>query len=263
MRRRAPRRGIYLLPNLLTTANLFCGFYSLVATIHADYVTAAIAVLVAMVFDLVDGRVARATHATSRFGMEYDSLADLVSFGVAPGLLLYLWALDSYDKLGWLAVFLYVVCGALRLARFNTQTAQEGTKHFVGLPIPAAAGMAVTTILFDHQILAMGKEVRPLVILILTYALAYLMVSGIRYRSLKEFRLWERKPFSFLVGSVLLLVVFAAEPRIMLFLTFLVYTLSGPVESVLYPLGRNLWNRGWDWSRKRAGTASTTDRESS
>jgi CDP-diacylglycerol--serine O-phosphatidyltransferase len=241
MRPEYKNRGIYILPNLFTTANLFCGFYAIVAAFNADYITASMVVLIAMVFDTLDGKVARLTHSMSKFGAEYDSLADMVSFGVAPGVLIYLWALNGYGKLGWLAVFLFVVCGAMRLARFNVQSATVESKYFVGLPIPAAAGAIVTTIIFDHHILEMGKEVRPLVILVLTYFLAYLMVSGIRYRSMKEFNLRERKPFSFLVGAVLVLLVFVAEPQIMLFLFFLLYTLSGMVEEFGAPLVKRLW----------------------
>lgn len=243
MKRPYQGKGIYILPNLFTTANLFCGFYAIVSSFNADYLTASIAVLIAMVFDVLDGKVARMAHATSKFGVEYDSLADMVSFGVAPGILIYLWALNSYGKLGWLAVFLFVVCGAMRLARFNVQAATVESKHFTGLPIPAAAGVIVTTIIFDSHILGMGKEVRPLVILIVTYSLAYLMVCGIRYRSIKEFNLRERKPFSFLIGAVLILLVFVAEPQIMLFLFFLVYALSGIIEQIFAPLMKPLWGQ--------------------
>jgi CDP-diacylglycerol--serine O-phosphatidyltransferase len=238
MKKRYRGKGIYILPNLFTTGNLFCGFYAIVAAFNADYIAAAIAVLIAMVFDVLDGKVARLTHSISRFGMEYDSLADMVSFGVAPGLLIYLWALNGYGKLGWLAVFLFVVCGAMRLARYNIQSGVSDSRYFVGLPIPAAAGVIVTTVIFDHHILGMGKEVRPVVILFLTYVLAYLMVSSIRYRSVKDLNLRERKPFSFLVASILVLLVFVAEPQIMLFLFFLLYMLSGPGQRFLYPLVR-------------------------
>ena len=230
--------GVFIIPSLLTAANLFCGFYSIVSVLNSDYVTAAIAILVAMLFDGFDGKIARLTNSTSRFGVEFDSLSDLVSFGVAPGLLIYTWALNGYGKIGWLAVFLFVVCGAMRLARFNVQTSVSDNKFFLGLPIPAAAGLIATTVIFDHHILEMGKEVRPVVVLIVTYLLAYLMVSTIKYRSFKDVHLGERKPLSALVAAVLLLIVIVAQPQIMLFVLFVLYASSGPVERLFVPVRR-------------------------
>ena len=223
------RKGIYLIPNLFTTGNLFSGFYGVVAVFNAEYVVAAIAILIAMVFDTLDGKAARSTGTTSRFGVEYDSLADLVSFGVAPGLLIYSWALNAYGRIGWVAAFLFVVCGALRLARYNVQTAGRENPDFVGLPIPAAASMIATTVLLDYHILRLGKEVKPILILVITYLLAFLMVSNLRYRSLKNFHLWSRKPFHVLVGMVLILVLFVAAPQPMLFGMFALYVLWGIV----------------------------------
>ena len=230
--------GVFIIPSLLTAANLFCGFYSIVSVLNSDYVTAAIAILVAMLFDGFDGKIARLTNSTSRFGVEFDSLSDLVSFGVAPGLLIYTWALNGYGKIGWLAVFLFVVCGAMRLARFNVQTSVSDNKFFMGLPIPAAAGLVATTVIFDNHILEMGKEVRPIVVLVMTYLLAYLMVSTIKYRSFKDVHLGERKPLSALVAAVLLLIVIVAQPQIMLFVLFVLYASSGPVERLLVPVRR-------------------------
>ncbi|MCC7203184.1 MAG: CDP-diacylglycerol--serine O-phosphatidyltransferase [Nitrospirae bacterium] len=230
--------GVFILPSILTAANLFCGFFAIVSVLNSDYITAAIAILVAMLFDGFDGKIARLTNSTSRFGVEFDSLSDLVSFGVAPGLLIYTWALNGYGKIGWLAVFLFVVCGAMRLARFNVRTSVSDNKYFLGLPIPAAAGVIATVVIFDHHILEMGKEVRPIVVLIMTYLLAYLMVSTIKYRSFKDVHLGERKPLSALVAAVLLLIVVVAEPQIMLFAIFILYALSGPVERGLVPFSR-------------------------
>lgn len=230
--------GVFIIPSLLTAANLFCGFYSIVSVLNSDYVTAAIAILVAMLFDGFDGKIARLTNSTSRFGVEFDSLADLVSFGVAPGLLIYTWALNGYGKIGWLAVFLFVVCGAMRLARFNVQTSVSDNRFFLGLPIPAAAGLIATTVIFDHHILEMGKEVKPMVVLVVTYLLAYLMVSTIKYRSFKDVHLGEKKPLSTLVAAVLLLIVIVAEPQIMLFVLCVLYASSGPVERLLVPVRR-------------------------
>lgn len=219
-----------MIPNLLTTGNLFSGFYAIISVFNADYLVASIAILVAAIFDFLDGKSAKLVKATSRFGVEYDSLADLVSFGVAPGLLIYSWALNSYGRIGWLAVFLYTVCGALRLARFNAQASSSESRHFTGLPIPAAAAVIASIVLLDHHILRIGKEIKPLLILIITYSLAALMVSSIKYRSLKYLNLRERKPFNFLVSAVLLLIVLIAAPQIMFFLIAVCYALSGPFE---------------------------------
>ena len=238
--------GVFIIPSLLTTANLFCGFYSIIAVFKSDYITAAIAILLAMLFDSFDGKVARLTNSTSRFGVEYDSLSDLASFGVAPGLLIYTWALNGYGKIGWLAVFLFIACGAMRLARFNVQVSSVENKYFVGLPIPAAAGLIATTVIFDHHILEMGKEVRPIVVLLMTYLLAYLMVSTIRYRSFKDIHLGERKPLSSLIAAVLILIVIVAEPQIMLFILFSLYASSGPAERFFVPVVKAI--------RKKFGT---------
>jgi len=241
--KQATRRGVYLIPNLFTTGNLFSGFYGIVAVFNAEYVMAAIAILIAMVFDTLDGKAARSTGTTSRFGVEYDSLADLVSFGVAPGLLIYSWALSAYGRIGWVAAFLFVVCGALRLARYNVQTVSRENLDFVGLPIPAAASMIATTVLLDYHILRLGKEVKPILILVITYVLAFLMVSNIRYRSLKNFRLWSRKPFHVLVSTVLILILFVAAPQPMLFAVFALYVLWGIVEKPVVALAHRAWRR--------------------
>jgi CDP-diacylglycerol--serine O-phosphatidyltransferase len=233
------RKGIYILPNLFTTGSLFAGFYSMVSGVNGDYRTAAIWILVSLVFDGLDGKVARATGTTSKFGVEYDSLADLVAFGVTPGLLMYFWALKPFGRLGWLASFLFVVCGALRLARFNVQVDTVESKRFIGLPIPAAASMvSATVIFFNHYGLSCYKKPA---ILILIYALAFLMVSSIKYYSFKDPELIKRQPFGFLVLAVVLLIVIAAEPPLMVFVLFLCYILSGPVTFlVTWPRRRRL-----------------------
>ncbi|NVM22766.1 MAG: CDP-diacylglycerol--serine O-phosphatidyltransferase, partial [Desulfobacterales bacterium] len=146
-KKKKSQRGIYILPNLLTSANLFCGFYAIVAATQGYFVKGAIAIMVAAVFDLLDGKIARFTHAVSKFGVEYDSLCDAISFGVAPGILVYLWALQPFGRLGWLAALLFVACGTLRLARFNTQIDIVSSEYFNGLPIPAAAFMISATVL--------------------------------------------------------------------------------------------------------------------
>ena len=234
------RKGIYILPNLFTTGSLFAGFYSLVATLNGDYRTAAIWILAASIFDGLDGKVARATGTTSKFGVEYDSLADLVSFGVTPGFLMYAWALRPFGRIGWLAAFLYVVCAALRLARFNVQVNTVESKRFIGLPSPAAASMvSATVLLFYHM--GWPSSFKKLAILALLYLVAFLMVSNVRYYSFKDPELIKRQPFGILVGVILLLIVVAAEPVIMLFTLFICYTLSGPIGFLLmWPRRRRL-----------------------
>ncbi len=220
----------YPIPCMVTLASLFCGFYSIVSAINSDFVTAAIAIMVAWVFDGLDGRIARMTNSTSRFGMELDSLCDLVSFGVAPAVLVYLWALHPYGRYGWLAAFLFVAMTTLRLARFNTQTAS--TSHdFVGLPCPAAAFMIATSVLFC-RFLGITGEVRHISLLLLVYLLSYLMVSTHRYLSFKKPKTEKARPFRMLVFTIILFIMIAAEPEVMLFLLFLIYMLSGPVMAL-------------------------------
>ncbi len=228
---RPPRKGFYILPNLMTTASLFCGFYALVAAIHQDFEKASLAVLASFFFDGLDGRVARATRTTSQFGVEYDSLSDLVAFGVAPAVLAFTWSLSHAGRLGWLAAFLFVACGALRLARFNTISLKGGLGYFKGLPIPAAAGFVATTVLFTRELDLEGKIPVGLVLGAL-YVLSFLMVSGIRYQSFKDMEMVKQKPFQSLVLCVLLLVVVLANPPVTLFLLSLAYVLSGPAGAI-------------------------------
>lgn len=222
------RRGVYILPNLFTTGSLFAGFYGIVSTMGGNYQVAAWFVLVAAIFDALDGKIARLTGTTSRFGVEYDSLADLVAFGVAPGLLMYAWALKPFGKFGWLAAFLYVVCGALRLARFNVQVATVESKRFVGLPIPAAASMVAACVLLFYRLGGSGT-IKKVSILLLIYVLAFLMVSNFRYYSFKDPDLFKRQPFGFLVFAIFLILVIVAQPEIMFFTLFFTYMSSGPV----------------------------------
>jgi CDP-diacylglycerol--serine O-phosphatidyltransferase len=234
------RKGIYILPNLFTTGSLFAGFYSMVASTNGDFRTAAIWILVSSIFDGLDGKVARLTGTESKFGVEYDSLADLVSFGVTPGLLMYCWALRPFGRLGWLASFLFVACAALRLARFNVQVTTVESKRFVGLPTPAAASMvSLTVLLFSH--FGWPSSFKKLAILILIYLLAFLMVSNFRYYSFKDPEIIKRQPFFFLVAAVLLLTIIAAMPVQMLFILFIGYIFSGPVGFILtWPRRRRL-----------------------
>jgi CDP-diacylglycerol--serine O-phosphatidyltransferase len=231
-RRENLKKGVYLLPNLVTTGGLFAGFYGIVSTMNGDYNLAAWLILISAVFDAMDGKVARMTGTTSRFGVEYDSLVDLVSFGVAPGLLMYSWALQPFGKFGWLAAFLYVVCGALRLARFNVQVDTVESRRFVGLPIPAAAGMVASCVLLFYHLGGEGT-IKKVSVLLLIYVLAYLMVSNHRFNSFKDPELLKRQPFSFLVLAIIFIIVIVAQPEIMLFSIASLYMVSGPVGTLL------------------------------
>ena len=223
------RKGVYLLPNLCTTAGLFCGFYAIILTLDGKYLLAAIAVLVAQMLDGLDGRIARITKTSSHFGLEYDSLSDLVAFGVAPGILVYKWALEPWGVWGWLAASLYVVCGALRLARFNVQANVVEKQSFVGLPVPAASSFISTIILLYYFLGGEGATHKHIILLLVIYLLAGLMVSNIPYVSFKDLQLRRRQPFWILVVAIIVIELIIAEPQIMLFTFSLTYTLSGPV----------------------------------
>lgn len=231
-RRESLKRGVYLLPNLVTTGGLFAGFYGIVATMDGKYDLAAWFILISAVFDALDGKVARMTGTTSRFGVEYDSLVDLVSFGVAPGLLMYSWALQPFGKFGWLAAFLYVVCGALRLARFNIQINTVESRRFVGLPIPAAAGMVASCVLIFYHLGGTGT-IKKISVLLLIYTLAYLMVSNHSFHSFKDPELFKRQPFGFLVLAIIFIIVIVAQPEIMLFSLASIYMVSGPIGTLV------------------------------
>ena len=230
--RKSLKRGVYLLPNLFTTGGLFAGFYSIVAAMKGDYNIAAWFILIAAIFDALDGKVARLTGTTSQFGVEYDSLADIVSFGVAPGLLMYSWALKPFGKFGWLAAFLYVVCGALRLARFNVQVNTVESRRSVGLPIPAAARLVASCVLLFYHLGGSG-EIKKFSVVLLIYVLAYLMVSNHSYHSFKDPELVKRQPFSFLVLAIIFIIVIVAQPEIMLFSLASLYVVSGPTGSLI------------------------------
>ena len=222
------RKGVYLFPNLITAAGMFAGFYVIIASTNGNYQRAAWFILLAAVFDGLDGKVARLTGTTSKFGVELDSLADVISFGVAPGVLLYDWALQPYGKLGWLAAFLYVICGALRLARFNVQVATVESRRFVGLPIPAAACIVATCVLLFYRLGGSGP-IKMIAMVVLVFLLAFLMISNVKYLSLKDPDLFKRQPFMWLVLAIMLLIVIVAEPTIMLFLIGMTYLVSGPL----------------------------------
>ncbi|MCP4401709.1 MAG: CDP-diacylglycerol--serine O-phosphatidyltransferase [bacterium] len=227
-------KKIYLLPNLFTLGNIFFGFFSIVSAIDGEYTRAAYVIIVAAFFDVFDGKIARATNSTSRFGVEFDSLADLVSFGVAPGILAYLWILKPLGRFGWLGAFLFLVCGALRLARFNVQTETISSERFIGLPIPAAAGMLVSTVLFfEHYADIVGpKEQYRFMVAVLVYLLGILMVSNVRYLSLKTLTLRGKSPFKVMVLASLILIIIALKPEIAFFIIGVVYMLFGLLEAI-------------------------------
>jgi CDP-diacylglycerol---serine O-phosphatidyltransferase len=236
--------GAYIVPNLFTTANLFSGFFGIVSSINGHFQAASIAVLVSCVFDILDGKVARLTRATSRFGVEYDSLADMVAFGVGPGILVYLWGLKEYGRLGWLAAFVFVACGALRLARFNVQVEVTSKKYFTGLPIPGGATMVALTVLFLHNWRVGTPSVVNPSLLIMTFLLGFLMVSTIPFFSFKEVEVVKAKPIPVLFGVILLVTVVAVEPEPMLFGMVTTYVISGPV--------------GYLWRRSRGENPKTS-----
>jgi CDP-diacylglycerol---serine O-phosphatidyltransferase len=220
-------KGIFLLPSLLTTGNLACGFLALLLTVDDRYSDAAMAIFVAMVMDALDGRVARLMKATSQFGVEYDSLADVVSFCVAPGFLLYAFGLSTLGRAAWFGAFLFVICGALRLARFNVHTGTVDRRFFVGLPTPAAAGVvAATVLLLDRMDVSRWLLAA---VAVGTYLVALLMVSTFRYWSFKEIDVVRRRPGQALVAVVLATMIVATNHEIFLFLAFAGYAVSGPV----------------------------------
>ncbi|MFH1758215.1 MAG: CDP-diacylglycerol--serine O-phosphatidyltransferase [Pseudomonadota bacterium] len=227
------RKGIYILPNLFTATSLFCGFFSLLRTLQEDFYTAAIFILISGLLDGMDGKIARYTNTTSRFGVEFDSLADVIAFGVAPGMLVYAWALEPFGRLGWLAAFLYVVCGALRLGRYNIQVNTVESRYFSGLPIPAAAGLIATGILVFYKLGDTGVS-KHLTVLITTYILAFLMVSTVKYYGFKDIELFRRKPFRWLVIAILLIIVVAYEPEYTLLGLLLIYAVSGPITAIIF-----------------------------
>jgi CDP-diacylglycerol---serine O-phosphatidyltransferase len=225
------RQGIFLFPSLLTTANLFCGFFALLLSVEHRYTEAALAIFVAMIMDLLDGRVARLMKATSQFGVEYDSLADVISFCVAPAFLLYSFALQPLGRAAWFGAFLFVICGALRLARFNVQTAAGDRRFFVGLSTPAAAGVVASlVILLQGDVPTRAIRVA---IAVATYVLALLMVSTFRYWSFKEVDFARRRPVETLLVVVLAGMIVATMHEVFLFLVFGGYAFSGPVRRVL------------------------------
>jgi CDP-diacylglycerol--serine O-phosphatidyltransferase len=231
------RRAIYLLPNMITTAGLFAGFYAIVAAMGMRYEAAAIAIFVAMITDGVDGRVARLTHTQSEFGVQYDSLSDMVCFGLAPALVMYEWSLHSmvsigWAKLGWLSAFIYTAGAALRLARFNAQIATAEKRYFKGLPSPSAAAVLAGLVWVGADLRLDGNDVVYLAF-VLTILMGALMVSNVRYYSFKEVDFKNRVPFVALLLVVVAYVFASLDPPKVLFAGFLIYAFSGPVLTLI------------------------------
>jgi len=222
-----PRKGIHILPSLFTTGNVFCGFYSFIAALNDKYYLAAWAIVLAIIFDVLDGRIARMTKTTSAFGMQYDSLADVISFGMAPAFLCYAWVLKPFGRVGWMAAFLYLLCAALRLARFNTTEPDTQSQHFIGLATPAAAAVIASIIIAFEDLF--GSRVHPGFMVAVVYILAFLMVSNIKYPAFKKFEFRKRVSFTRFLLVVLVLYILATIPKIALFLISFGYTIFGPI----------------------------------
>lgn len=225
-------RGIYLLPNLFTTAALFSGFYAIIAAMNGSFEKAAVAIFVSMVLDGLDGRVARWTNTQSEFGAQFDSLADMVSFGVAPALVTFSWALGSLGKIGWIAAFIYVAGAALRLARFNTQIGSVDKRYFIGLPSPAAAAVLAGMVWVGTEFEVVTHNYAVVAAMLVAGA-GLLMVSNIYYHSFKDIDLKGKVPFVSLLAVVLVFAVISIDPATLLWLLFLIYASSGPLQALL------------------------------
>ena len=225
------RKGIHILPSLFTTGNVFCGFYSFIAALNDRYYLAAWAIVLAIIFDFLDGRIARMTKTTSAFGMQYDSLADVISFGMAPAFLCYAWVLKPFGRVGWMAAFLFLLCGALRLARFNTTKPDIRGQYFIGLPTPAAAAVIASIIIAFEDLF--GSRVHPGFMVAIVYSLAFLMVSNIKYPAFKKFEFRKRVSFTRFLLVVLVLYILATIPKIALFIMSFSYIMIGPIKTLI------------------------------
>jgi CDP-diacylglycerol--serine O-phosphatidyltransferase len=211
---------------------MFFGFYSILASLKGNYIHAAWAILIANIFDGLDGWVARFTQSTTRFGIELDSLSDLVAFGVAPAVMLYKWGLSPFGRVGWAAAFLFMACGALRLARYNVQMGSTESKAFTGMPIPGAATVVSTLVIFCYEIWEAVPE-KNFFILLFTIFLSVLMVSTLRFHGAKELNIGRRKPFSILVAIVIVFTLIVVHPQIALFLFAMIYLIGGIIENII------------------------------
>ena len=226
-----PKKGIHILPSLFTTGNVFCGFYSMVAVLNEKYYLAAWAIVIGMIFDGLDGRIARLTKTTSAFGEQYDSLADIISFGMAPAFLVYSWVLKPFGRLGWMAAFLFLLCAALRLARFNVTKPEVRSQHFIGLPSPAAAVVIASIVIAFEDLFA--TRMNPFIMVMVVYILAFLMVSNIKSPAFKKFDLKKRVVFSRFLFVILFIYVLATIPRVALFILGITYAVIGPISLLI------------------------------
>ncbi len=225
------RKGIYILPNTLTLCGMFCGFYAILASFRGDFFLAASAIIIANIFDGLDGWVARLTNTTTKFGVELDSLSDLIAFGVAPAVLIYSWALLPFGRIGLGASFIFVICGSLRLARYNVQKETTESKAFTGLPIPAAGTAIASLVLFYTEIWGTKVELNS-AILLLPFFLAVLMVTTLKFHGFKELDLKRRKPFWLLVAICVAILCILMYPEIVMFIVTAIYIIMGIVEGM-------------------------------
>ena len=225
------RKGIHILPSLFTTGNVFCGFYAFIAVLNEQFYFAAWAIVAGMIFDGLDGRIARLTKTTSAFGEQYDSLADIITFGMAPAFLAYSWVLKPFGRLGWMAAFLFLLCAALRLARFNVTKPEIRSEHFVGLPSPASAVVIASIVIAFEDLFA--TRMNPFIMVMVVYALAFLMVSNIKYPAFKRFDFKKRVVFSRFLFVILFIYVLATIPRVALFIIGVTYAIIGPIGLLL------------------------------
>jgi CDP-diacylglycerol---serine O-phosphatidyltransferase len=253
------KKGIFILPSLLTLTSIFFSFYAIIAAIKGNFVLASALILAAGFFDGIDGKVARLTKTTTRFGLELDSLADVISFGVAPAILMYMWALDPYGRMGWVCAFVFVACGALRLARFNVQSGTIDPKRFNGLPIPAAAAMLATTVLFFNKLELDPANFR-LAILVFVFLVSFFMVSAVKFHAFKDLTLVKENPFSSTVAFVLILALIASQPFVVPFLICAAYVISGPILTVVLHL-RNRKRKAQIQAPAEASTSEPTTAE--
>lgn len=225
------QRGIYLLPNLLTTGAMFAGFYAVIAGMGGDFRSACIAIIVAMFLDGLDGRVARMTNTQSAFGAEYDSLSDMLAFGVAPALICFSWSLSQLGNIGWTAAFVYVACAALRLARFNVQQGTTDKKYFIGLASPSAAGVVVFMVWTFHEYQLESNAFIAIITAFVTFLSGILMVINVRYYSFKDLDR-NRVPFVMMLAVIMIIVIVSWDPPTVLWLLALAYASSGPAMAV-------------------------------